>query len=171
MFNPKKADAVSASATSAQTKVSASRPSPASAHSVVDACLTMKGDLESEGDILVQGKVIGNIRCKVLVIEVDALVEGGVEAEEVIVRGNTKGTLKADRVRLDKTANVDSEIYHGSFAAEEGARIEGTLQCNDEPRESGASKENGQTKGAASSTGPALNGHVAAEESEKPDAA
>jgi hypothetical protein len=28
---------------------------------------------------------------------------------------------------------VDSEIYHRSFAAEEGARINGTLQCRDEP--------------------------------------
>ena len=72
-----------------------------SAHSVVDKFLTMKGDLESEGDIHVKGKVFGNIRCKLLIIEVDALVEGGVDAEEVIVRGNTKGTIQADRVKLE----------------------------------------------------------------------
>jgi len=51
----------------------------------------MKGDLESEGDILVKGKVLGNIKCKLLIVDVDALVEGGVEAEEVIIRGNSKG--------------------------------------------------------------------------------
>ena len=99
-----------------------------SAHSVVDKFLTMKGDLESEGDIHVKGKVLGNIRCKLLIIEVDALVEGGVEAEEVIVRGNTKGTIQADRVKLEKTANVDSEICHRTFSAEEGARIKGSLR-------------------------------------------
>ena len=60
---------------------------------MVDECLTMKGDLESDGDIHVKGRVLGNIRCKLLIIEVDALVEGGVDAEEVIVRGNTKGTI------------------------------------------------------------------------------
>jgi len=160
MFNPKKADGVPASATGADADISASRPCPTSAHSVVDACLTMKGDLESEGDILVKGKVIGNIRCKLLIIEVDALVEGGVEAEEVVVRGNTKGTLQADKVKLEKTANVDSEIYHRSFAAEEGARIKGTLQCKDEPREERASKESVRPKVVASSKGPALNGHA-----------
>jgi cytoskeletal protein CcmA (bactofilin family) len=127
---------------------------------MVDACLTMKGDLESEGDILVKGKVIGNIRCKLLIIEVDALVEGGVEAEEVVVRGNTKGTLRADKVRLERTANVDSEIYHRSFAAEEGARIKGTLQCKDDPREECRSKESVRTKAVAPSKGQALNGHV-----------
>jgi len=120
----------------------------------------MKGDLESEGDILVKGKVIGNIRCKLLIIEVDALVEGGVEAEEVVVRGNTKGTLQADRVRLEKTANVESEIYHRSFSAEEGARINGTLQCKDEPQEGRARKESVRAKVVGPSKGPALNGHV-----------
>ncbi len=93
----------------------------------------MKGDLESDGDILVKGKVLGNIRCKLLIIEVDALVEGGVEAEEVIVRGNAKGTVQADRVRLEKTANVDSEIHHRTFSAEEGARIKGSLRSKDDP--------------------------------------
>lgn len=102
-------------------------------HSIVDECLTMKGDLESDGDILVKGKVLGNIRCKLLIIEVDALVEGGVEAEEVIVRGNAKGTVQADRVRLEKTANVDSEIHHRTFSAEEGARIKGSLRSKDDP--------------------------------------
>ena len=103
-----------------------------SAHSVVDKFLTMKGDLESDGDIHVKGKILGNIRCRLLIIEVDALVEGGVEAEEVIVRGNTKGTIQADRVRLEKTANVDSEISHRIFSAEEGARIKGSLRSKDE---------------------------------------
>jgi len=162
MFNPKKPDGAQAPAPHAETDASASRPRPSAAHSVVDACLTMKGDLESEGDILVKGKVIGNIRCKLLIIEVDALVEGGVEADEVVVRGNTKGTLQADKVRLEKTANVDSEIYHRSFAAEEGARIKGTLQCKDEPREERASKESVRTKVVAASKGQALNGHAEA---------
>jgi cytoskeletal protein CcmA (bactofilin family) len=129
---------------------------------VVDAGLTMKGELESEGDILVKGKVIGNIRCKLLIIEVDALVEGGVEAEEVVVRGNAKGTLQADRVRLEKTANVDSEIYHRSFSAEEGARIKGTLQSKDEPREGRASKDSVPAKVVGPSKGQALNGRIEA---------
>src|SRR5262245_7520703 len=102
------------------------------AHSIVDEYLTMKGDLESDGDIHVKGKVLGNIRCKLLIIEIDAMVEGGVEADEVIVRGNTRGKIQADRVRLEKTANVDSEICHRSFSAEEGARIKGSLRAREE---------------------------------------
>jgi cytoskeletal protein CcmA (bactofilin family) len=102
-------------------------------HSIVDEHLNMKGDLESDGDILVKGKVFGNIKCKLLIIDTDASVEGGVVADEVIIRGTTKGTINAIRVKLEKTASVDSEICHQTFAAEEGARITGALRFAEEP--------------------------------------
>jgi cytoskeletal protein CcmA (bactofilin family) len=182
MFNNRKPDGAPAPATGAEAERSALHASAvprgahsaaykgdSSAHSVVDECLTMKGDLESEGDILVKGKVIGNIRCKLLIIEVDALVEGGVEAEEVVVRGNTKGTLQADRVKLENTANVDSEIYHLTFSAEEGARIKGSLRSKDEliegPTRAGEGKESARTKVGGRSKEQPLNGHTEAAES------
>jgi cytoskeletal protein CcmA (bactofilin family) len=143
MFNGRKAEGTTVSLAGSDADKSSFGASPRtghtdkhqidpSAHSVVDRFLTMKGDLESEGDIHVKGKVLGNVRCKLLIIEVDALVEGGVEAEEVIIRGNSKGTIRADRVKLEKTANVDSEISHHTFSAEEGARIKGSLRSKDD---------------------------------------
>ena len=102
-------------------------------YSIINEWLTMKGDLESEQDILVKGRVHGNIQCKLLIIDTDAFVEGGIVADEVIVRGKTKGTIKAKRVKLEKTAHVDSEISHESFSAEEGARITGALKFSSEP--------------------------------------
>ena len=100
-------------------------------HSIVDECLTMKGDLESDGDILVKGKVIGNITCKLLIIDNDALVEGGITCEEVVVRGRAKGQIRAEKVRLERSADVDCEIAQKNFSAEEGARIKGSLRFLD----------------------------------------
>lgn len=102
-------------------------------YSIINEWLTMRGDLESEGDILVKGKVHGNIRCKLLIVDADALIEGGITADEVVVRGRTKGTIEANKVRLEKSANVDSEISHQTFSAEEGAKIKGALKYRDEP--------------------------------------
>ena len=160
MFNNRKTEGAPISAVSSEGDKSTFVASPhprathsgsykvdPSAHSVVDKFLTMKGDLESEGDIHVNGKVFGNIRCKLLIIDVDALVEGGVDAEEVIVRGNTKGTIQADRVKLEKTANVDCEICHHTFSAEEGARIKGSLRSKDESS-GGLTKDIGAKDGA-----------------------
>lgn len=54
-------------------------------------------------------------------------------AEEVIIRGKTEGTIRANRVILADTCNVASEIYHRTFSVEEGARIEGALHFLDTP--------------------------------------
>ncbi len=101
-------------------------------YSIINEWLTMKGDLESEADILIRGKVIGNIKCKMLIIDAGAFVEGGIEADEVVVRGSTKGIMIAKKVRLEKSADVDSEIQHQSFSAEEGAKIKGALRYTDD---------------------------------------
>ena len=101
-------------------------------NSIIDEWLTMKGDLESEVDILVKGKVFGNIRCKLLIVDTEASIEGGIVADEVVVRGKTKGVIDAGKVRLEKTANVDSEIRHDTFSAEEGAKIRGALKIKGE---------------------------------------
>lgn len=106
--------------------------------SIINEWLTMKGDLESEGDILVKGRIHGNVLCKLLIIDVDAYVEGGITAEDVIIRGRTKGVVQAIRVRLEKTAVVDSEIFHDVFSAEEGARIRGALRFREEPQRNNA---------------------------------
>ena len=144
MFNQRKGDGLHATAAGPEKNQStfgslaspinsgASYKASSPTHSIVDERLTMKGDLESDGDIHVKGRVVGNIKCKLLIIEVDALVEGGVNAEEVVVRGHAKGTVRADRVRLEKTAEVDSEIFQRTFSAEEGARIKGSLRSIDE---------------------------------------
>jgi len=108
--------------------------------SVIDEWLTMRGDLESEGDILVKGKVIGNVQCKMLILDEDAVVEGGIIADEVVIRGTTKGgTVQAKRVLLQSTARVLSEIVHEKFSAEEGAYIEGALRRLDTKADAGAS--------------------------------
>ncbi len=155
MFAPRKPETAAQPTTSLATTSLAdtiSIPSNASAaavagktrsgnHSIVDENLTMKGDLESEGDILVKGKVIGNINCKLLIIDNDALVEGGIHAEEVVVRGRAKGTMNAERVRLERSADVDCEIAQKHFSAEEGARIKGSLRFLDDSKASAAGSE------------------------------
>ncbi|MGI9524028.1 MAG: bactofilin family protein [Hyphomicrobiaceae bacterium] len=100
-------------------------------NSVIDEWLTMTGDLESDGDIMVKGAVHGNIRCKLLIVDENASVEGAITVDELFVRGATLGVIRATRVVIEKTACVNSEIHHRTVAIEEGAIIKGAL-CYDE---------------------------------------
>lgn len=147
MFSPRKTEPAANGTTAMDTErsfpapayspsnssASASNRSREANYSIINEWLKMNGDLESEGDILVKGKVNGNIKCNLLIIDVDAFVEGGITADEVVIRGTTKGIINATKVRLEKTAHVDSEICHNVFSAEEGARIKGALHYKDNP--------------------------------------
>src|SRR5437016_5256172 len=94
--------------------------------SVIDAWLTITGNLQSEGEVQVDGQILGDIRCAHLTVGRDALVSGNITAEEVVVRGKVKGVIRANRVILQDSAQVESEIYHKQISIEEGACFEGT---------------------------------------------
>lgn len=118
-------------------------------NSTIDACLTMRGDLESDADILVKGKVFGNVTCNLLIVDSGAKIEGGINAKEVVIRGRVDGIIRAEKVRLDKSAEVQSDIYQNTFVAEEGAKILGTLkQLKDAPADRPATEEAKPAKAA-----------------------
>ena len=55
-----------------------------------------------------------------------AQMEGDVVAEELTIGGYVKGTIHANRVKLNSTAVVEGDIFHRTLAIEENARFEGT---------------------------------------------
>jgi cytoskeletal protein CcmA (bactofilin family) len=114
------------SQTSAERGVAPSRVQVgSSAQSVIDAWLTITGNLESQGDVRVEGQISGDIRCANLLIGRDATVSGEIVAEEAVVRGRVRGTIRANRVILEDTACVESAIYHKVLSVDEGASFDG----------------------------------------------
>ena len=144
-------------------------PKPSASNSIIDEWLTMKGDLESEGDILVKGKIHGNIRCKLLIVDENAMVEGSMIAEEVVVRGSVSGEIRSNRVRLEESAVVDSEIYHRSFSVAEGAQIKGALHFQENPMTEASITQASTDSGKKAST--KSNGALAADAATKSEPA
>jgi cytoskeletal protein CcmA (bactofilin family) len=101
--------------------------------SVIDACLVITGNLQSDRDVQVDGELNGDIRCSQLIVSRDATVNGNIVADEVVVRGKVKGVIRADQVMLQHTAQVESEIFHKSLVIEEGACFDGQSRRIDEP--------------------------------------
>lgn len=100
-------------------------PVGSSTLSVIDPWLTIIGSLESQGDVRVEGQISGDIRCANLVVGRDATVSGDIIANEAIVRGRVKGTIRANRVILQDTACVESAVYHKVLSVDEGATFDG----------------------------------------------
>src|SRR5262245_20809323 len=103
--------------------------------SVIDAWLTITGNLESQGDVRVEGQISGDVRCANLVVGRDAMVTGDIVAEEAIVRGRVKGTIRANRVILQDTACVECAIYHKVLSVAEGASFDGQSCRRQQPQQ------------------------------------
>ena len=98
------------------------RPLPAS---LIGENVSMTGDLTSDGEVQLDGAVLGDLRVVHLAIGETGQVEGLIEAESVEIRGRVAGAIVARSVRLYATARVDGDITHDQLAIEAGAHFAG----------------------------------------------
>ncbi|MDR2934115.1 MAG: polymer-forming cytoskeletal protein [Rickettsiales bacterium] len=96
--------------------------------SIINIDAKLKGALETEGDLLINGSVEGNIKCKEITIGVNGVVNGSITAEKIIIHGMVKGNIYTSSILFGKTARVKGDIYHNYVSITTGAYIEGDLK-------------------------------------------
>ena len=101
--------------------------------SLLSTDLFVKGNLNTAGDIQIEGSVEGNIKANLLTIGQNAEIKGEIIAEEVVVNGGISGTIKGNRVHLTASARVNGDIIHNSIAIESGAHFEGSIEKSEDP--------------------------------------
>lgn len=101
--------------------------------SIISADLSIEGNLNSGGEIQVDGVVNGDIRCKALIVGVKGSVVGEVVAQTVRMHGAIKGMIRAKSVFLASTARMSGDVEHESLAIEPGAYMEGHCKRIAEP--------------------------------------
>ena len=90
---------------------------------VVSKGTTIEGKFHSEENVRFDGKIIGEITClKKLVMGETGVIEGEVEAQDMIIRGTIKGNLVAKgTLVLENTAKVEGRIKASEMDVKEGA--------------------------------------------------
>ena len=91
------------------------------------------GNVTSKGEIHFDGQLHGDIHCVSLVLGESSQLEGGVIAEDVVVRGRLKGSVRALRVTLQSNCHVEGDLVHQSLAIEQGAFFEGSSRRSEDP--------------------------------------
>jgi cytoskeletal protein CcmA (bactofilin family) len=101
--------------------------------STIGEGLTITGNVTSKGKLQIDGHVQGDVLCASLVLGENSQFEGGVVADDVVVRGRLIGSIRAQRVTLQSTSHVEGDLVHKSLAVEQGAYFEGESRHPEDP--------------------------------------
>lgn len=107
------------------------------------------GDIESHGNIRIEGKVVGNIHSKSkVVLGSGAIVEGNVSAQNAEIEGQINGKIEIkDVLTLKASAVINGDIYTNKLVTDPGAKFNG--KCH---------MENTSVNGASSASSANKNG-------------
>ncbi|MEL6977249.1 MAG: polymer-forming cytoskeletal protein [Pseudomonadota bacterium] len=100
--------------------------------SVIGSELVIVGDVQSSGEIKVDGTIRGDVACSKVTVSENGEIQGGISAELVVIHGKASGSIKGRSVMLHATARVEADIKHQGIGIEMGTRYDGTLQWVDD---------------------------------------
>jgi len=101
--------------------------------SIISSDLTLNGNLTSTGEIQVDGRVEGDIRCAILAIGDKASIHGEIITEQVTVRGCVHGTIRARKILLAASCHVEGNLLYETFAVEPGGYFVGNCRRSENP--------------------------------------
>lgn len=99
---------------------------------VIGKGITIKGSLTGGGDLVIEGRVEGQIALKNhLTIENTGKVEADIKAEELTINGEASGNIDASsRVAINNSAKVSGDIKAPRVIIEDGAVFNGSIEMD-----------------------------------------
>ena len=100
------------------------------ASTLVGAGTTITGNIESNGDIRIDGILKGNLKAKAkIIIGAEGVVEGDIEGQHADIMGRVTGKIRVqDLLYLHGTTVLNGDIYAGKLQIEPTAVFNG--KCN-----------------------------------------
>ena len=105
--------------------------------SILGPELKIDGDIDVKGDLLIYGKVTGNVISKGTINSAkDSLVEGNISAQNASIHGVVKGDLNiTNKVLLGKGSHLEGNLQAAIITIEEGAKFDGMCHMVQENNE------------------------------------
>lgn len=113
---------------------------------LIGSSTSVQGDIEFSGGLRIDGRVTGNVRVvpgakASLSISEHGVIEGSVEAPQVVLNGSVNGDIVAsDRVVLGAKARVRGNVSYGVIEMALGAEITGRLIPGNAPEKPAAAQ-------------------------------
>jgi cytoskeletal protein CcmA (bactofilin family) len=90
----------------------------------------IEGQINSEGELHIDGSFRGTIRARVCVVDLHGVIHGELSGEVIHVRGRVIGPIQGSKVYIHAGAHVEGDVYQDSISIENGAYVYGTIRHN-----------------------------------------
>lgn len=101
--------------------------------SVIGPTIEIKGELNAEENLLVQGKIEGTInhKSKILVIGDEGSIKANINGSRVVIEGSVEGDISGTEATVIKSnAHMKGDIYSPRVGIEEGAKFKGSIDMD-----------------------------------------
>lgn len=85
----------------------------------------LEGALRYPGNVVLEGTLLGDVRCASIVITERGAIDGTICAEVATIMGEASGSICADHVTLKTACSVTADIFHKRLSLENGCYFEG----------------------------------------------
>lgn len=99
---------------------------------IIGKGITIRGSLSGSGELVVEGRVEGQIALKNhLTIEASGVVEADIRTDELTINGTASGNIDAGtRVAIHQSAKVNGDIKATRVVIEDGAVFNGSIEMD-----------------------------------------
>jgi cytoskeletal protein CcmA (bactofilin family) len=87
--------------------------------------LTITGDLKTDGEIHIDGRLDGNLTAGKVTVGENGAVHGKIVSTTVTIRGKVTGKIDATSVELTETAHVQADVVQDKLIVANGAFLDG----------------------------------------------
>ena len=95
--------------------------------------LLVNGDIKCKSDLIIDGRVEGNVSCGSLLVGKTGQVSGDISTDDVLVEGIVRGMIKSQRVELKDGCTLEGNISSRTLAIDHGANFTGSVRPAKDP--------------------------------------
>jgi len=90
--------------------------------------MLVDGDINCKSDLIIEGRVEGNVSCVSLLVGKTGLVSGDISNEDVLVEGTVHGMIKSESVELKDGCTLEGDISSRTLMIDQGAIFTDSVQ-------------------------------------------
>ena len=89
--------------------------------SILLSDVSIEGDLVEKDKIIIDAKVSGDIKADDIETHSNSTITGNITAKNAALGGKLKGNVNSERIKIQKTAEVEGVLNQKTLSVEEGA--------------------------------------------------